>query len=443
MIPQLELYDICLIIIYLFVIYLSAILYVQKKVKTDSIYHYFIPALSLKIAGGMVYALYHVYIYKGGDTFAFYAAARDLQDYFSISEPETWASFTAKYDSSTFYFTKYNGFLKGLDVLFIVRIIGIINYFALNSYFTTTLIFSFISFLGLWHFFTTFSRIYPSHKKLFLFATFYIPTTLLWSSGVLKDTVTIGSIGWMAYAVANLFIFNDKKIMSIIYLFIGIYFTFILKPYLVYLLLPAFFIWIQSNIKSKITSNFIRNLITPVLSISIIISSYFVLTTLSSSAGKYSLNNWENTLRGFHTWHDYLTQTSHQSGYSLGEMEYTLIGVLKKFPAAINVTFFRPYIWEIRNIPTLLGALEGLFFLFSTLFVFYKAKGRIIESLVKNKDVLFLLSFAIPFAFIVGLSSYNFGALSRYKIPAELFYLIALVIIYKGDKSNNNLIEKR
>ncbi len=444
MIPQLELYDICLIIIYLFIIYLSAILYVQNKIKTDSIYRYFIPALSLKIAGGMVYALYHVYIYKGGDTFVFYNAARDLNNYTSIFEPSTYGVYFNSFDTSLHDFSpSYNYILKSEDVLFITKITSFINVLGLYSYFTSTLIYSSISFLGLWYFFNTFNRLYPSSTKPFFIAAFCIPTMLLWSSGVLKDTVTIGAIGWIVYAVANLFLFNEKKTVSFIYLLIGIYFIFILKPYLVYLLLPSLFIWIQSNLKAKITSHFIRNLITPILIISIVSASFFVLTSLSSSAGKYSLNNWQNTLQGFHSWHEYLTKTSHQSGYSLGEMEYTLLGVLKKFPAAVNVTFFRPYIWEIRNIPTLLGAFEGLFFLFTTLVVLFRAKGQLVSSIIKNKDVFFLLSFAIPFAFIVGLSSYNFGALSRYKIPAELFYLIALVIIYKGGKSNNGLIEKR
>ena len=155
------------------------------------------------------------------------------------------------------------------------------------------------------------------------------------------------------------------------------------------------------------------------------------MTSYSENAGKYSLDNWQNTLRGFHSWHEHLANTRDQSGYTLGEMEYTFLGVLSKIPAAINVTFFRPYIWEIRNVATLLGAVEALFFLGVTIFVAVKKRSSLISLVFRNKEVLFLLSFALSFAFIVGLSSYNFGALSRYKIPAELFYLFALVIIYK------------
>jgi len=432
MIPQLGLYDIFLIIIYLFVIYLSAILYVQKKRKTNDIYRYFIPALSLKIVGGMVYALYHVYVYKGGDTFVFFNAAKDLANYISVFEPSTLGAYIGEFDIEKHNFSpSYSYILNGKDVLFMVRMTSIFYLLGLGSYFVSTLIFSVLSFSGLWFAFITFSRLYPKLAKEFFIVMFTIPTMLLWSSGILKDSIAISAIGWLIYGFANIFIFKEKLIQSFFYLIISTYLIFMLKSYLIYLLYPSFFIWVQSNIKSNIKSNFIRNLITPILLISFVGALVFILTSMSSLAGKYSLNNWQNTLQGFHSWHGHLAETRNQSGYSLGEMDYTVLGVLQKFPSAINVTFFRPYIWEVRNIATLLGAIEAIGLLIFTSIVLFKVKFSAFKLIRKNKELIFLLSFAIPFAFIVGLSSYNFGALSRYKIPAELFYLMALVILYR------------
>jgi hypothetical protein len=233
------------------------------------------------------------------------------------------------------------------------------------------------------------------------------------------------------HAVASLFIFNEKKLTSFFYFIVCVYIIFILKAYLVYLLLPSIFIWVQANIRTKIKSRYIRVLITPFLFLTIGLSGYIVVISLSESAGKYSLDNLETTLKGFQSWHTYLAEERDQSGYSLGEMEFTTLGFIKKIPAAINVSLFRPYVWEVRNIATLLGAIEGVVLLFVTLYVLNSVRFRIFKIISNNKEILFLLSFGLPFAFIVGLSSYNFGALSRYKIPAELFYLMALVLIYK------------
>lgn len=432
MIPKFELYDACLLIIYLFVIYLFAILYTQKKQKENSIYRYFIPGLSIKLAGGIIYAFYHVYIYKGGDTFVFYNAASDLVSYVSIFEPYTFGAYWNVFDSSVHDFSPmYNYILNGPDVLFMVKLTSFTYCLGAGSYYTVTLLFSVFSFLGLWYGFLTFSKLYPQLKYYFFLAAFCLPTMVLWSSGVLKDTITIGAIGWLIYGFANLFIFSVKQKVSLFYIVISSVLIFMLKSYLIYLLYPAFFIWVQSNVKAKISSRFLRNILSPLLIVSMVGALVFILTSYSENAGKYSLDNWQNTLRGFHSWHEHLANTRDQSGYTLGEMEYTFLGVLSKVPAAINVTFFRPYIWEIRNVATLLGAIEALFFLGITIFVIVKKRSSLISLIFRNKEVLFLLSFAFSFAFIVGLSSYNFGALSRYKIPAELFYLFALVIIYK------------
>jgi hypothetical protein len=55
--------------------------------------------------------------------------------------------------------------------------------------------------------------------------------------------------------------------------------------------------------------------------------------------------------------------------------------------------------------------------------------------IVKDPNLTFCLVFSIIFAFAVGISSYNFGALSRYKIPCLPFYAAALVILLYNQSS--------
>jgi hypothetical protein len=49
---------------------------------------------------------------------------------------------------------------------------------------------------------------------------------------------------------------------------------------------------------------------------------------------------------------------------------------------------------------------------------------------MNDPTIQFCFVFSLIFAFAVGISSYNFGALSRYKIPCLPFYAIALILIY-------------
>jgi hypothetical protein len=46
------------------------------------------------------------------------------------------------------------------------------------------------------------------------------------------------------------------------------------------------------------------------------------------------------------------------------------------------------------------------------------------------------LVFSVIFAFAVGFTSFNFGALARYKIPFMPFYFIALFILADAQKKD-------
>src|SRR5204863_6631919 len=103
-----------------------------------------------------------------------------------------------------------------------------------------------------------------------------------------------------------------------------------------------------------------------------------------------------------------------------------------------NVTLFRPYIWESKKIIVLISALEALLFLFITLKVLFTVGiVKVWRTISNDPAIQFCLVFSIIFAFAVGISSYNFGALSRYKIPCVPFYAMALILIYYKNRPLN------
>ena len=112
--------------------------------------------------------------------------------------------------------------------------------------------------------------------------------------------------------------------------------------------------------------------------------------------------------------------------------EYTSIqDMIRKAPAAINVTLFRPYIWESKKVLVMLTALESLLFLLITIkVIIVVGLGRVWRTIVTDPNIQFFLIFTLVFSFAIGLTSGNFGTLSRYKIPCLPFYGMALVLIY-------------
>jgi hypothetical protein len=117
--------------------------------------------------------------------------------------------------------------------------------------------------------------------------------------------------------------------------------------------------------------------------------------------------------------------------YSLGEFDGTLWNFFSKAPAAIAAGLFRPYMWEIRNPVMFLAAAENTAFMLLVLVILWKTGPvKMIKIIFDEPLVVFSLTFAIVFAFAVGISTANFGALVRLKIPLLPFITTGLFILY-------------
>ncbi len=417
-------------IVFLLLIFHS---YKNKKIETDINYQYFIIAFWVKILGGLGFMFLTVYYWGGGDTYSFYNTGRDMLSYIMEDPLEQFKLFFSSVDNMNWYQYKFayerHNFLKSGPNFTTVKLTAIANFLSFQSYVVSTIIFSTLSFLGIWNMYYVFCKIYPHLRKQLFFAFFLIPSVILWGSGILKDTITIASVGLLVYSFINIIIFNRKKLISFILITLSTIVIASIKPYILYVLYPCLFIWVQGNLKKVITSNLIRKLLAPFIGLTLVVSTYFLSQEISKSAGKFNIDQLENTLQGFQSWHTTVSETKNQSGYTLGEMDFSTLGLIKKIPMSINVTFFRPYLWEVRNASTLLGAMESLVLFVYTLWLVLRLRLQLFKIIYKNKDILFLVLFSLIFGAVVGISSYNFGALSRYKIPAQMFYVIALVMI--------------
>ena len=68
----------------------------------------------------------------------------------------------------------------------------------------------------------------------------------------------------------------------------------------------------------------------------------------------------------------YYTGRDAGSGYSLGELDGTFGSMIRLSPQAINVSLFRPYLWEVKNPLMLLSALESFLLLSLCLYIIVK-----------------------------------------------------------------------
>jgi hypothetical protein len=228
----------------------------------------------------------------------------------------------------------------------------------------------------------------------------------------------------------------------IIVLFFSIYIIYSIKIFILQAFIPAVAVWIISQKFGTIQSLVLRIMLVPFVILIMVGSGYLAVKKIGEDNSKYSLENIAQTAQVTAFDIRYWSGREAGSGYSIGELDGTFSSMLKLTPQAINVSLFRPYIWEVRNPLMVLSALESLALLLFTVYVLIKTRLTIFQA-SKDPNILFFLVFSLTFAFAVGVSTFNFGTLSRYKIPLLPFYVLALVYIlnYKNMDKKVKVLE--
>lgn len=432
--------DLVITPLYLMVIYLVAYS-VRGLVSDTHTKRYFIPALTVKIIGAIAVGLIYQFYYGGGDTFNYFNNSKQIWEAFKESPTLAMSLIFAgnQYTSDNFQYASLMYFFHDTSSYFVVRVAGLFDIFTFHTYSATATLFAVFSFSGLWAMYKGF---YDLHKGLhveFALAIFFIPSVFFWGSGLLKDTLTLGALGWATYATIRIFFHRKYSIIPhIVILILACYTVYTIKIYILLCFFPAIILWIFLYWRKIIPSAMLRALLTPIMIAIAVVLGYFALVAVGEDNKRYSLEALGQTAEITANYLYYISEKQGGSSYTLGDFDYSVTGMIKKLPLAINVTLFRPYLWEAKNPIMLLSALESLALLIFTIVILVRTKFLFTLKKI-DPTITFCLVFAISFAFAVGFSTYNFGSLVRYKIPLIPFYLIGLFVLNHYSKSVKKL----
>lgn len=406
---------------------------------------YYLKGLYVKFAGAIFIALVYQYYYGGGDTFNFFTHTKvinsSLGDSFS-----TWFELLFRRPVSEnpelFPYASQMEWYNDAASYTVAAIAAVFGLFNGTTYMPIALLFAFFSYTGIWAMYRTFVNIYPRIHKELAIAFLFIPSTFVWGSAVFKDTICMFGLGWLTYTTFRIFVNKDLSLKNLLLFVISFYLIYKIKIYILLAFLPALSIWLLTTYSSRIKSSGIRFLVKTFFISFSIVGFLFFTRLFAKELARYSLDTIAYTAKVNRAW------LIHQSGdegsaYDLGELDPSLGGMLKKFPQAVVVTLFRPFPWEARKVIVLLSALEALAFVYFTIKAFRKKGiGKTFGLVMKDPNLLFCLIFSLIFAFAVGISSYNFGALSRYKIPCLPFFGAFLMIVLNYDRSTASVKQK-
>ncbi len=408
---------------------------------------YYLPGLYVKFFGAIFIALIYQYYYGGGDTYNFFHHSRVINSAFSDSF-STWWKLILRSSVETnpeLYDYRIRMFWYNDPASYLVSVIGaVFGLLNSTSYIPIALLFAFFSYTGIWAMYRTFTTLYPSLHKQLAVAFLFIPSIFVWGSAIFKDTVCMFGLGWLTYTVFRIFINKDFSVKNVFLLVLSFYLLYKVKIYILMAFLPALAIWLLTTYSSRIASNALRWVVRFAFIAFLLVAFIFAARLFAEELHKYSLENIAETAATTRGWINYASGDE-GSAYDLGEFDPSIGGMIKKFPQAVVVTLFRPFPWEARKVIVLLSALEALAFVYFTFRAFRKrGLGSGFKMIFKDPNLFFCFTFSIIFAFAVGISSYNFGALSRYKIPCLPFYATMLIVLlYKDQQPAPAPVRKR
>lgn len=375
---------------------LTIVLFERNKDEFPLKTHFYYALFIKLVAGITVGCLYHFY-YKEGDTLNYFNDAGKALDLLVVDfKLGIKFVFFGEIDSLNLNYGNQP------RALFFVRLITPLLLITGKNYWGLTVLLSLLSFITTWFLANKIITRYKVPSLAVAVAMFYIPEVVFWSSGILKESLSL--IFEFLLLIAVLEFIANKRIVNVILFVVAAYLLYRLKFYVAAVYLPVLIGYTVSELLSKkgyvfITSFIVlvslATLVHPHLSCSSILNQLYlnmVRTISNSEGGKYLVLPFDGSVLSF----------------------------LKSIPIAFS-SLIRPFLWEAKG-----DLLFGLSLLKLDLLI------GVVLALVWLKKVIYeatlILFFSSIMIVLLTIASPNFGTLSRYSVSFLPFLMIVLLI---------------
>ncbi len=411
------------------------------KYRENGLYKYYMLAFFLHMVGAFLYAMVIQYYYGYGDSFGFFRGSNFLS---TLSKDEA----TLKYffyspeDLSNLFLSSETGdnvigaVISNASNLMIIKISAAISLFCFDKYLVITLFFGFFAFAGLWRLFVTFNEILENKaQKLLAITVLCTPSIWFWGSGLIKDSICIGCLGFVVSFLYKIFIKKNIRLTDILLLALFFYTLYVVKSYIAAALTIAVVVFVVHFFIIRRKSAIEKWIYSLVILFTGVIIFNFVLQA-------YIKNLMEDTALTIDTlksaYDSFDSAGDAGSGFTTQSVDFTTFGILLKSPYTMFTTLYRPFLWELKNLMMLFSGLESFLALFAFLYLLFKLRIRFFSFIIGNHFFLFSIVVVIILSLIIGFTTFNFGAMVRYRIPILPFYSFFLIGIYVKYKETTN-----
>jgi len=383
-------------------------------------------ALALKImAGWTVGWVYQNYYHKNADTWQYDWQAKVINQ-IATQNPDKYLLFMRTIyepDLLTDVYARCHC-IKPRTML-MVKIVSIFYRFTNNNYWITSALFSVFAFSGLWYAVLVLSRVYLRYKMSIYAGFLFTPSVVVWSSGILKETVMIGAIG---YIIGICFSWYKQPFcltvltlckITVLIVFVGTV-TF-LKYYYAATLFPVLIAFFSAIYLSKIYGYSVQKCFW-------IVWVLLILAGMCLHPNLYPGHLIESVYRNHVT---ILGKIQNQDNilffYNLSPTWYSF---LINAPLTLVQGLLMPYVWKATNIFQLITSLENVTLtglVLSNLFLKKDDDISCQEKKFEHLTAIAILIFSLSSLVWLGLAVPNAGSLVRYKVGFMPF-LVSLLL---------------
>ena len=412
---------------------------VNGKINKHSYYKFYKKGLTLKILGATAFCLIYALYYNGGDTVNYFKGVNAMFEVFKNNPIKYFQLFLHENDAfarNTFYEVncRIPGYMfRDPRTYTVIKISSLFSIPALGGFLPTTILLAAFIYRWVWKLFSFMMERYPEKEIAIKTAILYLPSTIFWGSGIMKDTFAFGATCYAVYGLNKFFIKKNRSLAVIFQLALSFYLIITVKAYIMFALLPGLLIFANFEKIKTIQSTLVKVAIIPIAIAVIFLIANTIFFDLNDLFGKYSADKLLEEAAVQNA--DLQRSVYGSNSFSIGEFEPTLSGVLQKFLPAVNAAIFRPYIWETGSPTMLISGIENLILSCLTIFILLKSPLKLIKTVRTDPFLIFCLLFTLILGFGVGLSTSNFGALVRYKIPFLPFYVFLILFFVEFKKT--------
>lgn len=304
---------------------------------------------------------------------------------------------------------------------FAAKVSAILYPLSLGKYLIVNFFFSIIAAVGQFKFFMAMAERYPYIKKNVAVAVLFMPSVLLYSSYLNKETLCMA---FMGFAIYHFFALVKKRNLLVhgTLLLLNIFFIGLIKIYILAAFFSAALIVYLVSVIGTVWRGSVFSKIFISLSVAAMLWVFFANLSFFDS---YMVDFAEAS----NTFQEQYSSFSETSSFEFGEVETSFAGVLKKAPLGIYTTYFRPQLWEANKAIILFSALEAFFVLVLTVLAVIGRRKNIVPLFKSDPFAKVSFFYVLIFGVIVGLTTFNFGSLVRYKIPAVPFLMLFIFLV--------------